>query len=414
MTATRFHPNPPTLSNAERDRRWNAIREMMTRNDIECLLVPPAPLRYPVDTYFTNDIPGSAVVFPLEGDPVAIQRGASVAGAWAQAQEWDEATWIRDMRFGPRGPLMVRALKEKGLADGRIGTLGVLGGPNLLPYGWTPQPMWSYLKEELPNGTFVELIDEFSMIWLVKSEEELALFRYVAQIAERGCQVMLDVTKSGVNDAEIYAAIMHEFHRGGAGLAHDLFVHSGPANLSWDAPRWLYRAQRARVVQDGDMVMSEMMPAVGGLEAQAQMCIAVGNVSDAFIRAARVARESYEAGLKALRPGVKFGEVADAMQEPLKSAGAWHLTPHVHSLTPLTLVSPVTEGVHSSITDKFKHVHELPGTGLDVVLRPGMTFQLEPNAAFGRQQVNIGGNVIITADGCEELNTLPTDMRFVA
>ena len=51
-----------------------------------------------------------------------------------QAQEWDEATWIRDMRFGPRAPLMARTLKEKGLADGRIGTLGVLGGPNLVPY----------------------------------------------------------------------------------------------------------------------------------------------------------------------------------------------------------------------------------------------------------------------------------------
>jgi len=27
----------------------------------------------------------------------------------------EEGTWIEDMRFGPRGPLMVQALKEKGL-----------------------------------------------------------------------------------------------------------------------------------------------------------------------------------------------------------------------------------------------------------------------------------------------------------
>lgn len=413
MAEHTFIPDPPTLSIAERDRRWRLIREMMQRQNVECLLIPAAPLRYPADTYFTNDIPACAVVFPLVGEPVGIHRGASVAGSWAQARDWGEGTWIEDMRFGPRGALMVQAIKEKGLENARIGTIGVLGGPNLMPYGWTPEPMWSAMKKALPNASFVELWDEFAAIWLVKSEEELAIYRYVSQISEQACQVMLDVTRPGVSETEIFAAIMHEFHRNGAGMAHDLFVHSGPENLSWDAPRWLYRAQKPRVVQEGDMVLSEMMPVVGGLEAQAQMCIAVGKVAEPFIRAAGVARESYEAGLKTLRAGITFGELAEAMQEPLRRAGAWHLTPHVHSVSPLTLVSPVTEGLHSSIKEKFKHVQELPGTGLDVVLQAGMAIQLEPNAAFGRQQVNIGGNVIVTENGCEELNSLPTELRFV-
>lgn len=411
--AETFIPNPPTLSLAERDRRWGLLREMMRRNNVECLLVPAAPLRYPADTYFTNDIPACAVVFPVEGEPVAIHRGASVAGSWAQARDWGEGSWIEDMRFGPRGALMVQAVKEKGLARGRIGTLGILGGPNLLPYGWTPQPMWTQIQRELPDATFVELWDEFAAIWLVKSSEELALYRYVSQLSEQACKVMLDVTRPGVSETEVFSAVMHEFHRNGAGMAHDLFLHSGPENLSWDAPRWLYRAQRPRVIQDGDVVMSEMMPVVGGIEAQAQMCIAVGNVAEDFLRAAAVARESYEAGLRTLRAGVTFGEVAEAMQAPLRRAGAWHLTPHVHSVSPLTLVSPVTEGLDRSIKDMFKHVQELGGSGLDVELKAGMLIQLEPNAAFGRRQVNIGGNVIVTESGCEELNDIPTHLRFV-
>ncbi|MCD7041876.1 MULTISPECIES: Xaa-Pro peptidase family protein [Pseudomonas] len=317
------------------------------------------------------------------------------------------------MRFGPRGALMVQAVKEKGLARGRIGTLGILGGPNLLPYGWTPQPMWTQIQRELPDATFVELWDEFAAIWLVKSSEELALYRYVSQLSEQACKVMLDVTRPGVSETEVFSAVMHEFHRNGAGMAHDLFLHSGPENLSWDAPRWLYRAQRPRVIQDGDVVMSEMMPVVGGIEAQAQMCIAVGDVAEDFLRAAAVARESYEAGLRTLRAGVTFGEVAEAMQAPLRRAGAWHLTPHVHSVSPLTLVSPVTEGLDRSIKDMFKHVQELGGSGLDVELKAGMLIQLEPNAAFGRRQVNIGGNVIVTESGCEELNDIPTHLRFV-
>lgn len=413
MTKEYFIPNPPTLSTKERDYRWGGVRAAMRRKGVDVLLIPPAPLRYPADTYFTNDIPACAVVFPLEGDPVAIHRGASVAGSWLQAREWGEGTWIEDMRFGPRAKIMVQALKEKGLDKGRIGTIGALGGPNLLPYGWTPQPLWAFLKESLPDAEFVEFWDDFEPVWLVKSQEDLALFRYVSRISEQASQVMLDVTRPGVPETEIFSAISHEFHRNGATMAHDLFVHSGPDNLSWDAPRWLYRAQRPRVVQEGDVVMSEMMPLCGGMEAQAQMCIAVGKVHEDFHRAAGVARESYEAALGTIRAGIPFGQVAEAMQKPLQRAGAWHLTPHLHSTTPLTLVSAVTEGLDESIKSAFKRVDELGGQGLDVILKPGMTLQVEPNAAFGRRQVNIGGNVIVTENGYEELNSVPTRMRFV-
>lgn len=413
MTSTSFVADPPILTNAEKERRYGLLRDMMRRNGVDCLLVPAAPHRYPADLYFTNAIPGCTVIFPLEGEPVAFHRGASVAGSWLQARDLGEANWIDDMRFGPRVPLIVSVLEERGLTNARIGTIGALGGPNLLPAGWMPHAMWTSLVQALPNVTFVELWDDFAAIWLTKSEEEVAIYRYVSMVSEKACEAMLEATRPGVCETEIFAAIMNVYYRHCASSAHDLFVHSGTDNLSWDAPRWLYRAQKPRVIQEGDVVMSEMMPVVGGIEAQAQMCIGVGKVADPFLRAADIARESYEAGLATIRAGVTFGEVAEAMQEPLRRAGAWHLTPHAHSVTPLTLVSPVTEGLDASVKNAFKHVQELGGTGLDVVLEPGMAIQLEPNAAFGRQQVNIGGNVLVTESGCEELNALPTRMRFV-
>lgn len=408
-----FVPSPPVLSLAERDRRYAVIREMMRRNGVECLIIPAAPHRYPADIYFTNDIPGCSVIFPLEGEPVAMHRGASIAGSWQQARDWNEGTWIEDMRFGSRGSIMLDVLKERGLESARIGTIGVLGGPNLIPVGWTPAPFWASMTKALPAATFVELWDDFAAIWLTKSEEEIALYRYASQVSEQVCQVMLDVTRAGVSESAIYAAMMHEYHSNGASPAHDLFVHSGKENLSWDAPRWLYRAQKPRLIEDGDVVLSEIMLVVGGIEAQAQMCIGVGNVPAPFHRAAEVARESYEAGLRVIKAGVRFGDVAEAMQEPLRRAGAWHLTPHIHSVTPLTLVSPVTENLDPSVGAMFKRVDQLPGTGLDVVLEAGMALALEPNAAFGRQQVNIGGNVLVTNDGGEELNVISNVMQFV-
>jgi Xaa-Pro aminopeptidase len=42
------------------------------------------------------------------------------------------------------------------------------------------------------------------------------------------------------------------------------------------------------------------------------------------------------------------------------------------------------------------------------VLQPGMVLAFEPNACIGHHRVNIGGTVIVTATGCEELNHIAT------
>ena len=42
------------------------------------------------------------------------------------------------------------------------------------------------------------------------------------------------------------------------------------------------------------------------------------------------------------------------------------------------------------------------------MLKPGMVFALEPNACIDRHRVNMGGTVIVTDNGGEELNVIPT------
>src|SRR5690606_11787230 len=107
-----------------------------------------------------------------------------------------------------------------------------------------------------------ELWSAFARHWLVKSEEELELFRHAAAIGESACQVMLDVTKPGVTEAEIYAAVQYEIMRYGAHTP-GLIFHSGPSNPSWGLPRWQFRAQPQRKIQTGDIIVSELFPNVG-------------------------------------------------------------------------------------------------------------------------------------------------------
>jgi Xaa-Pro aminopeptidase len=60
---------------------------------------------------------------------------------------------------------------------------------------------------------------------------------------------------------------------------------------------------------------------------------------------------------------------------------------------------------------KFQEGKEIEAA--DLVMREGMVIEFEPNACYGRTYVNIGGNVLVTKNGCEGLNEIPTRMVVV-
>ena len=67
----------PNYSQAERDRRWALARELMAAEEVEALVcygehecVEVAP--FAPDAYFSNDRPGSIVIFCQDADPVQL------------------------------------------------------------------------------------------------------------------------------------------------------------------------------------------------------------------------------------------------------------------------------------------------------------------------------------------------------
>lgn len=51
--------------------------------------------------------------------------------------------------------------------------------------------------------------------------------------------------------------------------------------------------------------------------------------------------------------------------------------------------------------------------GGDLVLQAGTTFALEPHCVLGRRRVDVGGTVIVSENGVEEVNTLSRAMHRV-
>lgn len=407
----------PTLSLKERDRRWNAARKMMQDNRVDCLLVVGGG-RDLADNYFTNDFP-STVIFSIAETPTALvgtNASATIqAGSLLQNEERGEVSWVRDWRFGKARPSeIVEILKRKGFANSRIGTIGIYKGSHFERDG--SAGLGNYIKQNLPQATLVELWDQFVTLWLVHSEEELVVFRRAALLGEAACEAMMKVTKPGVTEADIYHAIQCEIMKYG-GTNRGLILHSGVVSGGWGAPRWTRRAQKPPAVKEGDVVWTEIFPQYGHMEAQQQMCIGVGKVADIYDKLARTAREICEIGLKAVKPGAKWSDVCKAMNEPNIREGYWHLTPNIHTINPLDAVSEVTLGIEQfpALLERFgkDNLPQRPVDYPDLVLQPGMTLAFETNSSSGRYRINIGGSVIVTKDGCEEINNLPNYFRIV-
>jgi Xaa-Pro aminopeptidase len=189
----------------------------------------------------------------------------------------------------------------------------------------------------------------------------------------------------------------------------EIVMNSGPHTLAWGPPRWTTRAEPPRRFERGDIVCAEIMPTYGNQEVQVQMSVALDPISATLHTCEQVARESYAIGLREVRPGLAFPDLVDAMAEPLRVAGCWAYTPLVHSISPHFLLGrtrvnmdKVDLGVrYVGPAGDFRPVRDVP-------LQAGMVLALEPNACIGDHRVNIGGTVIVTPDGCEELNQIPT------
>ena len=406
----------PTLSLKERDRRWNCIMDLMKSNGVECLVVPGFKGREELEGYLSNEYAQGLVVFPLDGNPVHLTWTGTRITRHMESTLRGVTPWVEDMRVGVNGPALVDVLKEKGFEKGRIGVVGLESRAPGEPEGFFPYKTWAYVLKELPQATFIELSDAFAEMILVKSEEEIALMRHSAMIGEEACKKMLEIVEPGVNERDIYLAIIAVIFKYGASSPEPfLILHSGLENLSWGPPMWKYQGGTARTIKQGDLVQAEIFPRYGGMESQQQMSVHFKPLNKTIVELAMVARRSYEIGLAALHAGTTFQDVCDAMEGPVLEERCWHLTPLIHSLSPSGWVSGTGVGIErdSGMGWLEGKVRSRGVTGGDLLIKPGMVFELEPNACKAKHRVNIGGTVVVTEDGVEELNKLPTEMQVI-
>lgn len=413
----------PGYSLAERDRRWALARELMAAEGVEALIVygehecadlaPFAP-----DTYFSNDRPGSFLVFCRDADPVQLVWSNMTVQDHIEARRRGDELWIEPgniragsvIQAGKNAAGIIEVLREHGLDKAVIGVLGLDIFPPFHLNPPIPYLLWNQVRTELPEATFKPVGHSFLFATICLSDEELAVLRYSAAAGDAMAEAMLKAAAPGVSEADLYADGMAAGFRLGC-AAPDMLLWSGPGFVAWGPPAWSYRPQAPRVLEDGDVVLAEVFCRFGMKETQHQVAIALGDVHPDVEAAAAIARGAYEAGMAAANVGNTFGDVAAAMLGVLTEADAWNIHPMVHTLNPYGPVGGFGSGLRRvPEAAQYGRLFELPTIGGELPLAPGMSFSFEPNAVVGGRAVNLGGTVVIGDDGPIELNPLTAQL----
>jgi Xaa-Pro aminopeptidase len=227
---------------------------------------------------------------------------------------------------------------------------------------------------------------------LVKDSDELNRIRAAVALGATLFDRALEVLRAGVKEAEVAGEMEYAARRAGAQeMSFPTIIASGarsalPHGRASDQP-----------IARGGFVVCDFGVILAGYCSDQTRTVWVGSASEEARRAYDAVRESQQAAIDAVRPGVPVGAVDDAARKVLRKAGLGRYF------------------THSTGHGVGLEIHEAPrvAAGQQEILQPGMVITIEPGVYFpGKWGVRIEDMVAVTAGGCEVLT--PTSKDFLA
>jgi Xaa-Pro aminopeptidase len=224
----------------------------------------------------------------------------------------------------------------------------------------------------------------------VKEEAELEQLRKACAITDRMFERLIEVPFVGRTEREISWEIVRLFHEeGGQGASFDSIVGSGPTGARPHA-----RAGD-RKIGAGELVVIDTGTSVGGYTSDYTRTFATGPLDDEAKEAYETVLRAQQAALDGIRAGIS-GVDADAL-----ARGVIDDSPFKGKLG------------HGLGHGLGLDIHEAPrlSTESSDILEPGNVVTVEPGVYLeGRFGIRIEDDVVVTADGIENLTGFRKDL----
>jgi Xaa-Pro aminopeptidase len=364
---------------AERDRRWQAVRENAAKAGLDCIFVP---LGNGVDGRYLTQLRCSAMVLPTDGRaPIVIadrrSSNAWVPEPWQTGREWAE----------PMG----EALLDLGMQRACIGVVGLKGGSlthcNSID-GVVNHTALESVMSKLPDATFDDATNIVGCVRYVKSDEEIISVRQSAEVAAAGVDEFVKLARPGVDAGVLYADVLARLI--------ELRSEYYPLALTIDAmgaekPRRYLNPPIGRRLERNTLITNEINAIRGAQLTQVCQPILLGKIPDEWKPVIELHKEVYEAGVTMIKPGTTFGTLTDFVNGVGARRG-------MRTVMQLHGCGYGDDGPLFSAKSRGDRVGDLR-------IEKGNAFVWKPIAMTADEKIQFtwGGPVIVTDRGCEPL-----------
>ena len=283
--------------------------------------------------------------------------------------------------------VIAKMLADYGVSRGRVAT-------DIMPH-----MVYTGLSKACPELEIGDVTPMWLQLTAVKHPIEVDLIRNSLRVADLGALAAIDAIRPGVTEHSVSAAAVATMRRAGSEFEPFIPLIASGANASM-----FERIATEKVIQAGEMVILDIGAVVKGYTADLGRTVLCGveptAKQRAFYQATYLALQEAK---KMIRPGVT-GKAIDARAREVIADSGWG--------------DYVYTGNTGHQLGYGLHGEPLVDRRVDFVVEENMVMCLEPRIVLP-DQPEVGGAhledvVVVTADGCEQLNTTPYDQRLLA
>ncbi len=226
------------------------------------------------------------------------------------------------------------------------------------------------------------------MAIIIKSEREIAIMRQAGRIVATVLEILSRQVKPGMKTGELDEIAARELERLGAKPSFKGY-RGFPAHLCVSVnDEIVHGIPGERALREGDVVSLDLGAILKGFQGDAAITVGVGEVSPEAKELISATREALSAGIAAVRPGARLGDVSCAIQNSAEAKG----------------YSVVREYTGHGIGREMHEEPQIPNFGIPgsgPVLEKGMTLALEPMVNAGDWRTRLADDrwTVLTADG---------------
>ena len=229
------------------------------------------------------------------------------------------------------------------------------------------------------------------MLMVRKSREEADAVQRAVDLADEGYAVFRQAARAGRREYEVVADLEAWFRSRGC-PENFMIMGSGQQEVRSMHP------PGERVLQEGDLVTTELTPCLDGYYAQICRTLVLGQPTPVQLKSHAVYVEAMEAGVAQVRPGATQGQVAKALNDVFRRHGLGEY---------ITSAYTRVRGHGLGLYVDGPHVLE----DVTLVLEPDMTLIVHPNTYHPDVgYIVLGDAVRVTQTGCKVLTHTPREL----